>query len=124
MLKYIVEKTTNVSRERGIMAAQTLGRRLRELRKKAGMSQREVANGVKINFTYLSKIESGVMYPREDVLIRLAKVLGTDKDELITLAGRVPSDLAPKLKNREIVQYLRSYNSEKIIRLLREKGKD
>lgn len=106
------------------MVVQTLGRRLRELRKETGMSQREVANRVKIDFTYLSKIESGVMYPREDVLIRLAKVLGADKDELITLAGRVPSDLAPKLVNKEIVQYLRSYNPEKIIRLLREKEKD
>lgn len=106
------------------MAGQTLGKRLRELRKEAGMTQREVANRVKIDFTYLSKIESGIMYPREDVLVRLARVLGADKDELITLAGKVPSDLAPKLKNKEIVQYLRSYNSKEIIRLLQEKEKD
>ena len=106
------------------MAGQTLGKRLRELRKEAGMSQRAVAERVKIDFTYLSKIESGAMYPREDVLIKLANVLGADKDELITLAGRVPSDLAPKLKNKEIVQYLRSYNSTEIIRLLRGRKRD
>jgi len=106
------------------MGVQNLGARLRQLRKATGMSQRAVADRVKIDFTYLSKIESGLMYPSEEVLKKLAKVLDADKDELITLAGKVPSDLAKVLRNKEILKYLRSYNSDKIIRLLREERKE
>ena len=39
------------------------GVKLRELRTKAGMTQRELAGRVTIDFTYLSKIENGVMPP-------------------------------------------------------------
>jgi transcriptional regulator with XRE-family HTH domain len=109
------------------MAVSKFGLRLRELRKQTGMSQREVADKVGINFTYLSKIESGVLLPpREDKIIRLAKVLNADKDELITLAGKVPSDLAQILQNRGVVQFLRSSSSKEISQLLKkkEKGKD
>jgi transcriptional regulator with XRE-family HTH domain len=101
------------------------GMRLRELRKKAGMNQREVAEKVGINFTYLSKIESGAMLPpREDKIVKLAKVLNADKDELITLAGKVPSDLAEILKRKGVVQFLRSSSSSEINRLLKEKEKE
>lgn len=106
------------------MAVKNLGARLRQLRKETGMSQREVADKVKIDFTYLSKIESGLMYPSEEVLKKLAKVLNADKDELITLAGKVPSDLSEVLKNKEILKYLRSYDSDKIIRLLKKEEKE
>ena len=84
------------------------GVRLRELRTKAGLSQRELADKVGINFTYLSKIESGTMPPpSEKVIMKLAEALNADKDELITLAGRIPSDIAQLLKNREVLQSLR-----------------
>lgn len=45
------------------METQEFGARLRELRKQASLSQRELADKVGVNFTYLSKIESGVMPP-------------------------------------------------------------
>lgn len=107
------------------MGVQKFGERIRELRKKAGMNQREVAERVGINFTYLSKIESGVMSPpSEDKIIKLAKVLNADKDELITLAGKVPSDLAQILKNRGVVQFLRSSSSGEINRLLKERERE
>ncbi len=88
--------------------------RLRELREQAGLSQRELANKVGVNFTYLSKIESGVMPPpSEKVILRLAEVLNADKDELMTLAGKVPSDIAEMLKSREALQLLRSGRTQK-----------
>ncbi|MFC1991811.1 helix-turn-helix domain-containing protein [Chloroflexota bacterium] len=39
------------------------GSSLRKLREQAGLSQRQVASKVGINFTYLSKIENGVIPP-------------------------------------------------------------
>ena len=87
--------------------------RLRELTKAARLSQKALAEKVGVNFTYLSKIENGrVEPPRESVLQRITKELagelGMDEielsDELITLAGKIPSDLAETLsRNPEVI---------------------
>lgn len=107
------------------MAASKFGTRLREIRKKNEMSQREVASKVNIDFTYLSKIESGVMSPpSEKVITKLAKVLNADRDELMNLAGKIPSDLSMILKDREIVQILRSGDRDKLARFFKEKKQD
>jgi len=95
------------------MPTNEFGSRIRELRKLANKNQREVADEVDIDFTYLSKIESGSMPPpSEKVISKLAKVLNADSDELITLAGKVPSDLSNILRDKEIVQLLRSIRPE------------
>ena len=96
--------------------------RLRELRRAARLSQRALAEQVGVDFTYLSKIENGrVEPPSEGVLLRIAKELagklGKDEtalaDELITLAGKIPSDLAETLsRNPEVVRLLRSVGGD------------
>ena len=96
--------------------------RLRELRRAARLSQRALAERVEIDFTYLSKIENGrVEPPSESVLkriaMRIAEELGMDgtelADELITLAGKIPSDLAETLsRNPEVVKLLRSVGKD------------
>ena len=85
------------------------GKRLKELRKKAGLSQRTVADFADISFTYLSKIENGVTPPPgEEVIVKLAEVLSADKDELLTLAGKVPSDIVSQImQHPEILNNIR-----------------
>ena len=96
------------------MEIKKFGVRLRELRKQAGFSQRELADKVGVNFSYLSKIESGAMPPpSEKVILRLAEALNVDKDELISLSGRIPADIAQILQNRETLQLLRSPRPQK-----------
>jgi len=98
------------------MDSKEFGARLRELRRQAGFSQRELANKIGVNFTYLSKIESGAMPPpSEKVIQRLTEALNADKDELMTLAGKIPSDIAQILKTREALQFLRSGRTQKKI---------
>jgi len=98
------------------MPEQEFGTRLRELRRQAGMTQKELAGKVGIDFTYLSKIENGVMPPpSEKVILKLVEVLNADKDELITLAGRVPADIAKLLSDRGALQLLRSPGAQKMI---------
>lgn len=80
------------------MESQGFGKRIKDLRIKAGLNQRSLADMVGINFTYLSKIENGVMPPPgEEVIIRLAGILNADIDELLTLAGKVPSDIVSQI---------------------------
>jgi len=96
------------------MKAGEFGTRLRELRIQAGLTQRDLSEKVNVDFTYLSKIENGVLPPpSEKVILKLAEVLNADKDELITLAGKIPSDIAEMLKNRKMLQLLRSERTQK-----------
>ncbi len=98
------------------------GAKLRELRLRAGLTLRELAARVNVDFTYLSKIENGALPPpSERVILQLAEALNADKDELITLAGRIPSDISEMLKNREALKLLRAEHAQKKEAVLNKK---
>jgi transcriptional regulator with XRE-family HTH domain len=87
----------------------SFGTQLRELRKSAGLTLRELAEKVNVNFTYLSKIENGALPPpSEKVVKQLAAVLNYNEDELLALAGIIPADIAEILKDRRTRERLRS----------------
>ena len=96
--------------------------RLRTFRKQARLSQRDLAERVGVDFTYLSKIENGRVEPPSETVLRnisreLAEALEEDEvelaDRLITLAGKIPSDLAETLcRNPEAIRFLRSIGNE------------
>ncbi|MHB1000800.1 MAG: helix-turn-helix domain-containing protein [Armatimonadota bacterium] len=63
---------------------------IRELRKQKDLSLRQLAEDAGIDFTYLSKVETNkIPPPSEEAITRLAKVLGADVDELLSLAKKV-----------------------------------
>ncbi len=77
----------------------TFGARLRELRKRKGINQRDLADLVGVDFTYLSKLENERLpAPSAPVIAALAEALDTDADELAVLAGRIPADLVEVLR--------------------------
>ncbi|MFC2033611.1 PGF-pre-PGF domain-containing protein [Chloroflexota bacterium] len=99
------------------------GKRLRELRIQASFTLRDLAARVAVDFTYLSKIENGVLPPpSEKVILQLTEVLNADRDELITLAGRIPSDVVEILKSREALQILRSDHTRKKVKAAGQGG--
>lgn len=63
---------------------------IKELRKKKEMTQRQLADELNVNFTYISKIESGKLDvpPSEDLIRKMARVLESDADYLLDLAGK------------------------------------
>lgn len=73
---------------------QTFGQLIRQARKQKGISQRELALKVDVNYTYLSKLENdhAGTPPSEDVIERLALHLELDAQELLYLAGRITED--------------------------------
>ena len=86
----------------------TFGERVKELRKAQGVSQRELARRVGIDFTYLSKIENDRMEPpSEGTIRRIAEALDASADDLLVWADRFPSDLADDLKDSETIGALR-----------------
>jgi len=72
-----------------------LGMKIKILRKEHRITQRDLAEKVGIDFTYLSKIENGVsgFCPSEEKIIKMAHVLEADADELILLARKVPETI-------------------------------
>lgn len=82
----------------------TFGKRIRELRKAKNLTLRDVAAKVKVSFTYVSKIENHKLdfgeFPSEELIRRLAKVLGGDVDELLLLAEKIPEDIRQRVLER------------------------
>lgn len=68
-----------------------LAPRLRELRHEKGYSIKTLAKKIDVDHAYLSRIESGVVHPSEQVLLKIARALRHDEAELLLLNGRVPS---------------------------------
>ncbi len=72
----------------------TFGEQLRHWRIDKRLNQRDFADQVGIDFTYLSKIENGKMPPpSEKAILKMAEVLERDADILLQLAEKVPQDV-------------------------------
>jgi transcriptional regulator with XRE-family HTH domain len=107
----------------------TFGERVRELRKAKNLTLRELAAKVKVNFTYLSKIENHKLdfgdYPGEGLIRKLAKVLGADEDELLLLAEKIPDDIRKRVVQRpDAFRKFAALDDKTIDRILEELGED
>jgi len=80
------------------------GEKIRQLRLANNLSQRDLAAKVKVNFTYISKIENEKLdfsdYPSEDLIRELGKALDADVNELLVLAKKVPDDIRKRVMQR------------------------
>lgn len=80
------------------------GDHIRRLRKRRGMTLRDLAAQVGVNFTYISKIEHQKLsfgeYPSEALIRKLAEVLKADLDELMLLAQKVPDHIRKRVIER------------------------
>ena len=71
----------------------TLGQILRELREQKDLSLREFASRLGgLSAAFISDIELGRRFPSEDVLVKMAKVLGTSVEELKKYDNRAPME--------------------------------
>src|SRR4028119_790146 len=88
----------------------TFGLRLRELRLERRINQRDLAAQVGIDFTYLSKLENGRMPPpASNTIVKIARALEADCDELMLLAHKLPQDITPVItRSPGLPAFLRS----------------
>ena len=79
----------------------TIGQRIRSIRLSRNLTQRELADRVGLNVTYLSRIENDRLdsdqTPRESTLQKIANALETDADELLLLANRIPGSYRSRI---------------------------
>lgn len=103
----------------------TFGERIRELRKAKNLTLRDVAAKVKVNFTYVSKIENHKLdfgeYPSEELIRKLAKVLGGDVDELLLLAEKIPEEIKQRVLERpDAFRKIAKLDDEQLDKLLKD----
>ena len=107
----------------------SLGEAIRTIRRAAGLSQKEVAQGAGIDQSYLSMIESGQRSnPGTRIIASVAQVLDVSIDELAARAGYLPQRrsidplsqralrllrLLPRWRQEEVVAQLELYLERK-----------
>ena len=67
---------------------QVFGERLRQLRRKQGLSQEETAHRARVHVTYLSDLERGQQTPTLDVVNRLSSALQVTLAEVFAPLNR------------------------------------
>jgi transcriptional regulator with XRE-family HTH domain len=88
--------------------APAFGDTLRELRRGAGLSQRELADRTGLDFSYISKIENERLPPpAADTIVTICNVLGVPAEELLMLTGKIPLEVRQALStNRGAQRFL------------------
>jgi transcriptional regulator with XRE-family HTH domain len=72
----------------------SFGEALRDLRRSAGFSQRELALRAGLDFSYISKVENGrTPPPAADTVVKLCRIMGAAPEHLLSLTGKIPSDV-------------------------------
>lgn len=105
----------------------TFGQKIRQLRKARTLSQRDLAERVRVNFTYISKIENGHLdfgdYPSEELILKIAKALDTDADELLLLAKKIPASVRKRVIQRpDVFLKLAALDDEALDRIVADLG--
>jgi HTH-type transcriptional regulator, competence development regulator len=93
---------------------QTFGSLVRQERERLKIGLREMARRIGMSPTYLSMIERDKFPPpAEDKITAIAQIIGSDRDELLALAGRVGSDLQRKIMEqpRVVARLIREFSN-------------
>lgn len=95
-----------------------LGEKIKLLRKGKKISQEELANMLKINRNYLSRIETGKSEPTSSVLKNIAKIFNIDLNSLLDINN---NDIENTDKIKYIVEnckYLNDSDLDFIVRII------
>ncbi|MFI3300939.1 MAG: helix-turn-helix transcriptional regulator [Candidatus Gastranaerophilales bacterium] len=88
---------------------QNIGRRLSELRKKAGLKQADLAELIGVEPQYVSKIECGYCYPSFELLDKIASKMGLETYKLLQVSHiksceELKQEINEKINHFEISQ--------------------
>lgn len=83
----------------------TFGEALREYRRASGMSQRELAERIGVDFSYISKLENGRLPPpAADTVVGICGALRIPAEEMLALTGKLPSDIQQTVSTSKAAQ--------------------
>jgi transcriptional regulator with XRE-family HTH domain len=85
--------------------SELFGQALRKKRRAAGISQRELANRVDCDFSYISKMENNrVPPPAADTIVRICEALSIESEDLLALTGKLPSSVQETVSTSKAAQ--------------------
>ena len=93
-----------------------LGKRVRELRTKRGLTQERLAEMADMDVKYLGSIERGTENPTVGTLEKLAQALSVKLHQLLTVEHKIQSE---KLLRRRIIQGLEKCDEKELQLILR-----
>lgn len=110
----------------------TFGKQLQVKRKEKRFSQRKLASEVGVDFTYISKIENGVLPPpSEETILKMAEVLEADGVSWLLSAGKIPTTFQNLIFSEpNVVSFLREASTipkgkwEVILKMVKEGQKE
>ena len=91
----------------------TLGNKIKQLRQDREMTQKDLAEKIGVEVTYLSKIENNRLPPylSEEKLKKIVSVLGLnnkEEDDLFGLAKKIPSSIKEMVEKPSVQKFLRT----------------
>jgi len=95
------------------MIKEQIGKRLRDLRQKKGLTQKGMAKMAGVDYTYIGKIERGEQLPSLNVLIRFAECLSLPLDRFFMdeatwrLVSLAPKDVYKSMQRENLWELLR-----------------
>jgi transcriptional regulator with XRE-family HTH domain len=91
----------------------TFGHALRDIRRSKGVSQRQLAEKVGVNFSYISKVENDRFPPpAADTIVKICEALEVEPDTLLALTGKIPSEIKEVISSSPAaLQFIRSAQS-------------
>ncbi len=87
----------------------TLGKRIQELRKKANLSQNDLASKIEVSYPQMSRYEIKGVQPPADVLKRLADVFGVSIDYIVN--GTLQEKAENTMTDTELLQQFKEVES-------------
>ena len=84
---------------------QGFGPALRDHRRTAGLSQRELAARTGLDFSYISKVENGRLPPpAADTIVAICQVLDIAPEDLLALTRKIPSAVHQTVSSSTVAQ--------------------
>src|SRR5438445_5088373 len=69
----------------------SFGELLKDKRRKAGISQRDLAARARLDFSYISKLENDrIPPPAADTIVAICRILNIEPVELLAASGKLP----------------------------------
>jgi transcriptional regulator with XRE-family HTH domain len=83
----------------------SFGTILREKRRLAGVSQRELAKQIGVDFSYISKLENNRLAPpAAETIVAICGILEIPAEELLSAAGKIPNDVQKSVSESKVAQ--------------------
>ncbi len=92
---------------------ETFGQILKELRRNKNISQRELADKVGVDFSYISKLENDRLAPpAAETIIRIANTLDIPSEVLLSYSGKVSDEMRDTISSsQEAMMFLNEAKS-------------